>query len=367
MADVGTVLVETRLLMAIRASLLVVALTVQFVPALATLVHNTRAQTLAWELVAFALLATVGVVGSRSLVRGTPLTGTGRWSCAAAVVLAAVVASVALPLESLPRGENWFIGLVGWYWLFLLFDLSLPVVAAFLAAPMLLAVLGVVLAGYSAVRTADFGTSVVSIFGLQLGVAMTASVVRRIAVDAEVALRAEDEVRTREEAAAHTHRDHERRYGELVATTVPLLAALAHGALDPAADSTRRRCAVEAARMRRLFAERDTVADPLLHELGAGIDVVARRGVSVQLAVRGEARELDVVVRRELVEPIAAALACAASAARVTVLRRADGVRLSVVTDRVCELPPRASPRHTLVSAARREGKLWLETVWPRR
>src|SRR5262249_44585642 len=150
-----------------------------------------------------------------------------------------------------------------------------------------------------------------------------------------------------EAAAEVTHRDRKRHYASLLETTAPLLAGLATGALDPEAEETRRLCAVEATRIRRLFAESDDSTDHLVHELKAAIDVAERHGVSVQLAVRGTAADLPVDVRRELLEPISEVLATATSSMRATVMRSPGSVRVSIIGEAV---PPAVEPtRHVRV------------------
>lgn len=62
------------------------------------------------------------------------------------------------------------------------------------------------------------------------------------------------------------------RFLPLDATSVPLLQGLADGSLTPDDPDITRACAIEAARMRRLFVEVD-VPDPLRHELTHRADV----------------------------------------------------------------------------------------------
>lgn len=90
---------------------------------------------------------------------------------------------------------------------------------------------------------------------------------------------------------------------------------------------------MEASRLRRLFAETDDVPDPLVHELRACTDIADRRGVLVDLQVRGRLPELDRGTRRSLTERPLVALAGAERHARVTVVARHDEVAVSVVAD----------------------------------
>ena len=105
-----------------------------------------------------------------------------------------------------------------------------------------------------------------------------------------------------------------------------------------------------------------------MHELAACIDLVGRRGVVVQLAVRGQCPLLPQPVRRGLTEPALVALTTAVSAARVTLVAIPDRVALSVVTDGAV---PRADAHaggtgHEQVDVAwtRQEDRVWMEATW---
>jgi hypothetical protein len=204
----------------------------------------------------------------------------------------------------------------------------------------------------------------VSVIGFQFGLGMAAGIVRRIALCATESSRVEQSIQTAEATAEVVHRDREEHYARLLTTVGPLLAGLATGGLDSTAACTRRWCAVEAARMRRLFAESDDSSDRLVHELTAAIDIAERHNVSVQLAVRGEPRELSAEVRRELIEPITEVLGMATSSARVTVLRGPSRVRVSVVAE-VASMPTfDGAFRHVRLAQAVDGSPLWMETVW---
>ena len=125
---------------------------------------------------------------------------------------------------------------------------------------------------------------------------------------------------------------------------------------------------IEAARIRRLFAEADDTSDPLVHELAACIDLVGRRGVVVQLAIRGQCPPLPQPVRRGLTEPALVALTTAVSAARVTLVAVSNRVVLSVVTDGAG--PPADATAngtgHEQVDVAwtRQDDTVWMEATW---
>jgi hypothetical protein len=354
--------IERRLVAMTTVVLLAVALTVQVgLNGHVLLVPEASSRT---ELVVYGVLAVLGGVCTVALsVRGR-IPGPLRWAGVAVLLGCSVVMSGILPPHPLPVPDHWSIGLIGWYGLVLLYDLAIGWVVAFLLAHVATIGTAMVANGATVVDMADMGVTFVSVAGFQLGVALSARLLRRIADNAFRTSRAEEELRVREEEAAAAARNHERRYADLRATTIPLLAGLADGGLDPRAEAVRRRCAVEAARMRRLLTEGEGTTDPLVHELGAIIDVAERHGASVHLSVRGTPGELPEHVRRELLAPISEVLVTARSPARVTVLHGPDQVRVSARCA-VPELPitPPASGGVSFVESVI-DGQVWLETSW---
>jgi hypothetical protein len=150
----------------------------------------------------------------------------------------------------------------------------------------------------------------------------------------------------------------------LADTTVPLLQGLASGKLDPAEESVRRSCAVEAARMRRLFAEASAVSDPLLHELRACIETAERLGVPVSFAERGTYPTLPAQIRRRLTEPTIAALATARGKARVTVTGTEQAITVSVLTECAPFTLDMADGGGVTVSTMQNGAKWWIQATW---
>jgi hypothetical protein len=143
---------------------------------------------------------------------------------------------------------------------------------------------------------------------------------------------------------------------------VPLLTGLAAGVLDPADERVRTRCAIEAARMRRLFAEHDEVPDPLLHELRACVDTAERRGVTVYLGSCGQRPDVPLRIRRALTEPVLVVLTTTRSHARVTVVGSPVSVTVHAVADGDRpELPPSGE---VAVSTLALDGRHWVEATW---
>jgi hypothetical protein len=146
------------------------------------------------------------------------------------------------------------------------------------------------------------------------------------------------------------HQIRRERYESLRGRVEPLLDGLAVGSLDPSSVEVQRSCAIEAARLRRLFAESDDVPDQLLHELRACVSAAERRGVLVELAAVGRLPELPLEARRTLTEPAIETLASTSAWARVTVFAGPDEVVVSAVGG--CD------------HAGEVYGPLWLEARW---
>ncbi|MFC4852071.1 hypothetical protein [Actinophytocola glycyrrhizae] len=353
--------IQRRLVAMTTVVLLVVALTVQVgLDGQVLLAPERSSRT---ELVVYGVLAALGGVCAAALSRRWRLPGQVRWFGVAVLLGCSVVMSGLLPPHEVLPPDHWSIGLIGWYGLVLLYDLAIGWVCAFLLTHVTAIGLSMVVNG-AADELAGMGVTFVSVAGFQVGVALSAQLLRRIAHRAVRTSRAEEERRIREEEAAAAVRNHEQRYADLRRTTIPLLAGLADGRLDPRADTVRRQCAVEAARMRRLLTEGDGAADPLVHELGAIIDVAERHGASVHLSVRGTPGEVPDHVRRALLAPISEALVTVRSQARVTVLHGPEQVRVSArcVAPELPLTPPEQGEVSLVESVM--DGQVWLETSW---
>ena len=183
------------------------------------------------------------------------------------------------------------------------------------------------------VGAARFATVVYGTAALQLTVLLAARALDATARRAAETAAAEAEVRRAREVADELHAGRRDRYRTVHRSVAPLLSGLAGGELDPADREVRHRAAVAASRLRRLFAETDDVADPLLHELRACSYIADQRGVLVDLQVLGRLPGLDRPARRALTEAPLLALAGAERHARVTVVGRSDEVAVSVLVD----------------------------------
>jgi hypothetical protein len=314
------------------------------------------------EVAAFMTLTAVVLTTGVFYLRERPF-GRTRWVLLAILAVTAAAALVGMPPPSLISLAEWSFGVVCWTGLLLLLDLPFPVVVAFLAGHLVsrLAVLAAV-GELDHPELAD-GLIFAAVFlACQLVVAAAAMLLRRMAVITAEANREEERLSTAEAVAEQVHRDRQERFVGL--DTVPLLAELAAGVLDPADEGVRVRCAVDAARMRRLFAESDAVPDRLVHELRACLDTAERKGISVYLATCGARPEPPLAVRRALTEPVLALLATAASTARITVIGSPTTVTVGVVTDGqpLSDLTPMID--EVTVTQLTHGGRNWVEATW---
>ncbi|MFN2497035.1 MAG: histidine kinase, partial [Pseudonocardiaceae bacterium] len=202
----------------------------------------------------------------------------------------------------------------------------------------------------------------------QLVAWLAARFLHRAAADAAKATVALAETRARETTAEEMHTSRAQRYGYLAIESRALLAGLADGLLDPGDAEVRRRCAIEASRLRRLFAETDDVADPILHELRACADVAERRNVTVDLVALGQLPQLPVDIRRALLDAPLVALSTTASRARVTVVANPDEVVVSVLGDvapgtRIPRIS-QPSPPTVTITEDHEKGQLWAQAHW---
>jgi hypothetical protein len=287
----------------------------------------------------------------------------GRWRWFLLAVLSvAGLALTGIPPTFLTTSAEWSFGVVCWAGLLLLLDYGFSAVVAFLAGHFafrlgLLAAVG----GLDRESVAGALIFTAGFLAYQISIAFAATLLRRMAIVVARAVRDEGELRTAEAIAEQLHRDREERYAGLDA--VPLLTELAAGVLDPADERVRVRCVVEAARMRRLFAESDDVPDPLVHELRACVDDAERRGLTVYFGTCGPRLGPPPPVRRALTEPVLILLASAASEARITVLGSPAMVTVSVVTD---GRPPPEIPAPDTITVTRltHGGRHWVEATW---
>ncbi|WP_158842534.1 hypothetical protein [Saccharothrix deserti] len=356
---------RAQLLLALRTAILLVSVAVVCGLGLANLVRHLGSHEFPLAQVgAFAALAAVLAVEAVLLVRRRPW-GRLRLPAVAVVLAASVLSAATLPDGRTASGVDWVFGAANWVGLVVLLDRPLRTVVAFLSAHELIAALNLVL--FDDVDKGDLArlaTGSVNVIGFPLCVAVVAAVLNRLAAEAAAAGAEIERVRTEEAVTAESHRRRQQRFAELADGTIPLLAGLADGSLNPEDASVQRRSAIEAARMRRLCAETDVVTNPLLHELRHCADVADRKGVVVELEARGHWPTPPVTVRRDLTDAALTALATAASWARVTVVGDHELVSVNVVADCGEVEPPRPATPGVRVEVLGNGETVWMEARW---
>ncbi|CAM3359711.1 hypothetical protein KIPE111705_04770 [Kibdelosporangium persicum] len=346
------------------ATLLVAVLTVDVLGLINLLRHLESHVVPAAQFVAIVALTVVLGTEAVLMIRRKPWQFL-RWPALALVFGASALSYLTLPDGKTSTSVDWMFGATGWVVLVVLLDRPLRTVATFLVAHEALALVNLLLFhDVSRGTLARFATGSVTVFGLPLCVAVVAAVLGRIGREAVKATRELEGIRTAEAVAEAAHQRRTQRFAELAGTTVPLLEGLADGSLVPSDPAVRRGCAIEAARMRRLFAETDTVENPLLHELRHCADIADRKGVEVELDARGQWPVPPVVVRRDLTDAALTALATADSWARITVVGSADLVSVSVVADCAEPVEPASATPHVRVEIFGGDGTVWMEAQW---
>lgn len=310
--------------------------------------------------------AGVGIVASTWLLRSAR---SPAWPLVAALLLVDAVVSAAMPADLLFAPANWGWSTIGWFALLVFWGRAmtgLVVVLATNAAIALTTVLangGGTAADMSRYTMYVYGTAVLPI-ALHYGAGRLSTMAR----DRAMAVAARTGIEAERLAAVQAHRERQQRLQLIGRTAEAILAELADGRADPADPAVQRRCAREAARLRRLIAESDDVPDPLLHELRACVDVVERNGLPIEFVVIGTPPPLPVEIRRRLVEPHTATLTTAERWARLTVLAGPDEVVVSVATPNVTGEPLGVAPSRTSddvqYTYERDEELVWTQTRW---
>jgi hypothetical protein len=327
------------------------------------LVHNRpdyssfAFQSAMWLVMALAITA-----GTVLVLRGTP-----GWRAAWAVAVIALAASTAAAAAS-PAGQmlavNWSWGSAGWTGVLVLLRRRFTELALFLAAQAL-ATLGVqVWDGLNRTDLAGFLATLAWSTGAQVAVAAGVRALDMAAGHAATAARSEHAARERAATAEVIRAARHARWLVLRESAVPLVAELAAGTADPGDAQVRVRCAVQAARLRRLLAESDEVSESLVHELHASADVAERRGVAVEIEAAGLLPQVPGPARRVITDAAIAILTAARSRARITLAAVAAGIAVSFVADTgvVIRLP--AASEGVAIEQQQDGVMLWAEARW---
>jgi hypothetical protein len=287
----------------------------------------------------FAFQAAMWLVMALAVIAGSVLAlqdDVPSWRPAWAVAVIALAASTAAAAAS-PAGHmlavNWAWGSAGWIGVLVLLRRPFAELAWFLAAEAA-AILAVQVGdGLHRTDLAGFLALLAWSTGAQVAVAAAVRALRLAAAQAAAAAQSEHAARERAATAEIVRVARQARWLALQESAVPLVAELADGTADPGDPQVRIRCAVQAARLRRLLAEGDQVAGSLVHELHASADMAERRGVAVEIETAGPLPPVPGPVRRVITDAAIAILTAARSSVRITLATVAAGVAVSFVAD----------------------------------
>lgn len=364
MPEDDTELIVTNVLYWVRWATVGVTLAVVFGLQVPVVLANRDAYlSFGVQVLAIAVFAGVALlVGAANAIHRD--LGAWRWPLVA-VVLAASIASTAAVAPGDRYGiAHWAYGTVGWPLVLLTLGDAVWVIAGLLAVHCAVTAVQVIAGGTSAVTFASAVSVTAVTVSFQLAVGVFAVVLRKVAATAAAMAKERERRRTAEAVAEQLHADRRDRYASLAESVTPLLGGLASGTLDPADEGVRRACAVEAARMRRLFAEDPTAPDPLVNELRACMELAERNGVAVTFAERGERPPMPKEARRLLTEPAVAVLATAKSTARLTVVGLDGSVTVSVVADAPPDAVPDVDRDGVTTSTVVTGDRIWVEATW---
>jgi hypothetical protein len=314
-----------------------------------------------WLVMALAIAA-----GSALVLRGAP-GWLPAWLPAWTVAVIALAASTAAAAAS-PAGQmlavNWAWGSAGWTGVLVLLRRRFAELACFLAAEAI-ATLGVqVWDGLDRTDLAGFLAVLAWSTGAQVAVAAGVRALDVAAGQAAAAAQREHAARERAATAEIIRAARHARWLALQESAVPLVAELAAGTANPGDGQVRIRCAVQAARLRRLLAEGDELPGSLVHELHASADVAERRGVAIEVETAGLLPQVPGPARRVITDAAIAILTAARSQARITLATVAAGIAVSFVADTgtVVRLPP--AGEGVVIEQQQDGGMLWAEARW---
>ena len=261
-------------------------------------------------------------------------------------------------------GVNWAWGSAGWIGVLVLFRRRFSELAWFLAAEALAILSVLAWDGLNRADLAGFLAVLAWSTGAQVAVAAGVRALDIAADHAAVAVRSEAAARERAATAEIIAAARHARWLTLQESAVPLIAELAAGTADPGDAQVRIRCAVQAARLRRLMAEGDEVPGSLVHELHASADVAERRGIAVEIETAGPLPQVPGPARRVITDAAITILTAARSQARITLAAVTAGIAVSFVTDSAAVVLLPAAGEGVAIQQQQDGGMLWAEARW---
>jgi hypothetical protein len=351
-------IIAARYMQGLRWSAAGIALVILYGLELPKLLNNSY-RSVAVQVVVMAVLTVVPLVAWRD-----ETVQRWRWPLIALVLLASVAGTLTVMPADILGTAHWSDEVVGWSLVLLSMDRPLGLFAGLLAAHYIQAYVLALVDGPVDVTFAGVVNTTTITSSFQIAVVLFANALRRVAMRVALVAREEEDVRTVEAVADRLHADRKDRYAALAETTAPLLEGLGSQRLNPGDESVRRACAIEAARMRRLFGEATVGPDPLVEELMACVGLAERNGVSVRFSERGDRPPVPTAVRRMLTESAVAMLATARGDVRLTVVGADDKVTVSIVAKAARDDVPIVQNEEITTSTVLNGDRLWVEATW---
>jgi len=317
-------------------------------------------QTAVWLVLALAIGA-----GSVLMLRGSL-----DWRVAWTIAIVALIVSTASAAES-PAGHmlavNWSWASAGWTAVLVLHRRRLAELAWFLAVEATAIFSVQAWDGLDRLDLAAFLALLAWSTGAQIAVAGAVKALDAAADRAAAAARSEDAARERAATAEIIQAARQARWQALQDSTVPLVAELAAGTADPGDEQLRVRCAVAAARLRRLMAEGDELPGSLVHELHASADAAELRGIAVEIETAGTLPPVPGPARRVITDAAITIMTAARSQARITLATVAAGIAVSFVADTGSVVLLPAAGQGVAFEHQQDDGMLWAEARWNNR
>jgi hypothetical protein len=327
------------------------------------LLHNRTAYgSFAFQAAMWLIMALAVIAGSVLVLHDVP--GWRPAWAVAVIALAASTAAAAASPDAHMLAVNWAWGSAGWIGVLVLFRRRFTELAWFLAAEAA-AILAVQVGdGLHRTDLAGFLALLAWSTGAQVAVAAGVRALRLAAGQAAAAAQSEHAARERAATAEIVQAARHARWLALQESAVPLVAELAEGTADPGDAQVRIRCAVQAARLRRLLAEGDEVSGSLVHELHASADVAERRGVAVEIETAGPLPPVPGPARRVITDAAIAILTAARSRVRITLAAVAAGIAVSFVADTGAAVLLPAIGDGVSIEHQQDGAMLWAEARW---
>jgi hypothetical protein len=313
------------------------------------------------------VFAAVGAVSAARLLRGTR---SPTWPLIGVLLLVYTAVFVNTPGQLLFQSANWAWSTLGWFVVLVLWGRRILALVSVFAVAAVIALVAMLYGGAGdAAGLSRYAMYVYGTTTLPIAFSIAAGVLRTLAADTARTAAARAALEAERIAARRAQDDRRERLSTVSRTAGAVLAELADGRADPTDPEVQRRCALEAARLRRLIAESDDVPDPLLHELRSAVDIAERNGLSVELVAIGTLPVLPVNVRRGLADPLTATLAAAEQWARLTVVAQPEEVVVGLITISTAPDPmdpaPTGDTDGVVEYVYQRDGDLvWAQTRW---